>query len=166
MQRSTKSLDRPAGPPWRTNPTCPTLTPSSMRSREWATSSLSMDWEWLLRTQHWGVTLFPRCNDTPVTAPALFCAYCDVWHVVTWRRVSASVCLWMHQTVLSSSSHPPSPPVCREPLWCPTWPLCCSTRLNGKLLTPLTLNTSWTLKGSLWGGMHLFHSLQVNGHRG
>lgn len=65
-------------------------------------------------------------------------------------------------TVLSSSSHPSSPPVCREPLWCPTWPPCCLTRLNGKLRTPLTPNTSWMLKGSLWGGMHSYHSLQVN----
>ncbi len=51
--------------------------------------------------------------------------------------------------------------VCREPLWCPILLLCCLTRTNGKLLTPLTPNISWMLKESLWRETHFYLFLQV-----
>ena len=45
--------------------------------------------------------------------------------------------------------------------WCPCWPLCCSTRLNGRLQTASTQDTSWMLRESLWREKLSWPSLQV-----
>lgn len=118
MRRSTEWSDSSASPPWPTEPTCLTLTPSFMRSRGLQMLSQQDSPKWLPKTRHWVNTSYPRWT----TCQSHF------------LRDSVYIHTWVYLKLCFS----------RDQLLPPCFHLCCLTRMSGKPLMFSTPTTSWT----------------------
>lgn len=152
-QRSAEWSGRADGPAWQTNPTCRTPTLSSTRSRGWETSFLSMGSGWRPETPHWVVTSSQRWRKQQLD---LIYVKNSAGYVTERRKYSLrhNSPSYKWKMTFTWFLH-------RGPPWCPTWPLCCLTRMSGKRPTLSTQTTSWMKRESSKGGKHFYLSPQV-----